>query len=82
MATGRSVVIYKESRALQANAALSQARDLQRAKDAEDRRQMLELVKRHSHKTAEEYNAAKAAEFMQRGKPPGQFTAAAYRDAE
>ena len=43
---------------------------------------MLALVKRHGHKTAEEYNAAKAAEFMQRGKPPGQFTAAAYRDAE
>ena len=75
-------MIYKESRALQANAALSQARDLQRAKDAEDRRLMLALVKRHGHKTAEEYNAAKAAEFMQRGKPPGQFTAAAYRDAE
>ena len=64
------------------HAALAQARDLQRAKDAEDRRLMLALVKRHGHKTAEEYNAAKAAEFMQRGKPPGQFTAAAYRDAE
>ena len=66
----------------QANAALSQARDLQRAKDAEDRRQMLALVKRHGFKSSDEYNAAKAAEFMQRGKPPGQFTAAAYRDAE
>ena len=76
------MMIYKESRALQANAALSQARDLQRAKDAEDRRLMLALVKRHGHKTAEEYNAAKAQEFMQRGKPPGQFTAAAYREHE
>ena len=64
------------------HAALAQARDLQRAKDAEDLRQMLDLVKRHGHTSAEEYNAAKAAEFMQRGKPPGQFTAAAYRDAE
>ena len=75
-------MIYKESRALQANAALSQARDLQRAKDAEDRRQMLALVKRHGFKSSDEYNAAKAAEFMRRGKPPAQFTAAAYRDAE
>ena len=64
------------------HAAFAQTRDLQRAKDAEDRRLMLELVKRHGHRSAEEYNAAKAAEFMQRGKPPGQFTAAAYRDAE
>lgn len=64
------------------HAAFAQTRDLQRAKDAEDRRQMLELVKRHSHKTAEEYNAAKAAEFKQRGKPSGQFTAAAYRETE
>ena len=75
-------MIYKESRTSKANAELAQARDLQRAKDAEDRRQMLALVKRHGHQSAEEYNAAKAAEFMQRGKPPGQFTAAAYRDAE
>ena len=76
------MMIYKESRALQANAALSQARDLQRAKDAEDRRQMLALVKRHGFKSSDEYNAAKAAEFMRRGKPSSQFTAAAYRDAE
>ena len=75
-------MIYKESRTSKANAELAQARDLQRAKDAEDRRLMLALVKRHGHKTAEEYNAAKAAEFMQRGKPPAQFTAAAYRAAE
>ena len=75
-------MIYKESRTSKANAELAQARDLQRAKDAEDRRQMLALVKRHGHQSAEEYNAAKAAEFKQRGKPPGQFTAAAYRDAE
>ena len=76
------MMIYKESRALQANAALSQARDLQRAKDAEDRRQMLALVKRHGFKSSDEYNAAKAAEFMRRGKSSAQFSAAAYRDAE
>ena len=75
-------MIYKESRALQANAALSQARDLQRAKDAEDRRLMLALVKRHGFKSPEEFNAAKAEEFMRKGKPSAQFSAAAYRDAE
>ena len=64
------------------HAALAQARDLQREKDAEDRRQMLELVKRHGHRSADEYNAAKADEFKRRGKPPAEFTAAAYRDAQ
>ena len=43
---------------------------------------MLALVKRHGHQSAEEYNAAKAAEFKQRGKPPAHFTAAAYRETE
>ena len=50
------------------HAALAQARDLQRAKDAEDRRLMLELVKRHGHRSAEEYNAAKMREFFERGR--------------
>ncbi len=64
------------------HAALAQSRELQRIKAAEDRRVMLALVKRHGHKTSEEFNTAKAEEFMRKGKPPAEFTAAAYRDAE
>jgi len=65
--------------AAKAHAALAQARDLQRAKAIEDKRQMLALVKRHGHKSSEEYNAAKAEEFRLKGKPAQQFTAAAHR---
>ena len=43
---------------------------------------MLALVKRHGFKSPEEFNAAKAEEFMRKGKPSAQFSAAAYRDAE
>ena len=64
------------------HAALAQSREIQRIKAAEDRRVMLALVKRHGFKSAEDYNAAKAEEFMRRGKPAPEFTAAAYRDAE
>ena len=64
------------------HAALQQSRDLQRAKAIEDQRQMLALVKRHGHKSSAEYNAAKAEEFKRRGKPPTEFTAAAYRDSD
>jgi hypothetical protein len=61
---------------------MAQSRDLQRAKAIEEKRRTMELVKRKGYRTPEEYNAAKAEEFKRKGKPPGEFTAAAYRDAE
>jgi hypothetical protein len=61
---------------------MAQSRELQRAKALDERRRMMELVKRHGHKSAEEYNAAKAEEFKLKGRPAAQFTAAAHRANE
>jgi len=61
---------------------MAQAREMQRAKALEDRQRMLALVKSKGYRTPEEYNAAKAEEFMRKGKPTAQFTAAAHRVKE
>ena len=64
------------------HAALAQAREAHRIKCEQELARDREFLKSKGYSRSEDYNAAKAAEFMQRGKPPGQFTAAAYRDAE
>lgn len=64
------------------HAALSLAQEAYRLKCQEDRARDRAFLRSKGYSRSEDYNAAKAEEFMQRGKPPAEFTAAAYRDAE
>ena len=64
------------------HAALTQAREAHRHKCEQELARDRAFLKSKGYSRSEDYNAAKAEEFMQRGKPPGQFTAAAYREHE
>jgi hypothetical protein len=50
------------------HAAIAQSRDLQRAKAIQDRQDMLKLVRSKGYRSPDEFNAAKMAELMARGK--------------
>jgi hypothetical protein len=52
--------------AAEEHATMAQSRELQRAKALDERRRMLDLVKRHGFRSPEEYNAAKVIEFLAR----------------
>ncbi len=64
------------------HAALSQAREAHRLKCQEDRARERAFLRSKGYARSEDYNSAKAEEFMRRGKPVPQFTGAAYRDPE
>jgi len=50
------------------HAAMAQSRELQRAKAIQDRQDMLVLVRSRGYRTPDEFNAAKVAEFLARGR--------------
>ena len=64
------------------HAALSLAQEAYRLKCQEDRARDRAFLRSKGYTRSEDYNAAKAEEFRQRGKVPGQFSAAGYRNTE